>query len=170
MDAIGHLKTYAKWKPTQYDCAGLGLEDRQDWYVGPCIMTRDSDALERSNWDSLITILDAHDTGEDYEVHRFGHWGPGWFAIVLLRPDTRCALAAAEGACALAGYPVLDDEKHSEYEQAEADQVWRDCYSPEQRIDYIRRHRSQFEFHRLVDMLGCVRGHYFAGYASELIA
>jgi hypothetical protein len=39
-----------------------------------------------------------------------------------------------------------------------------------ERIAYIRKHRSEFEFADLRDMLSCVRGNYFAGYASELIA
>lgn len=38
-----------------------------------------------------------------------------------------------------------------------------------ERVEYIRKHRSQFEFRDFADMLGCVRGKYFAGYASELI-
>jgi len=58
----------------------------------------------------------------------------------------------------------------SEYETEEANDVWRDCYRPEERIDYIRKHRSQFKFRGLSDLIGCVRGHYFAGYASELLS
>lgn len=37
------------------------------------------------------------------------------------------------------------------------------------RIKYIREHESQFEFRNWRDMLGCVRGKYFAGIPCELL-
>lgn len=69
----------------------------------------------------------------------------------------------------LDGYPVLDEFDFSEREMTAANDIWRDCYRPKERVEYIRKHRSQFEFRDWLDMLGCVRGNYFAGYASELI-
>jgi hypothetical protein len=65
--------------------------------------------------------------------------------------------------------PVINEDHWSELEQEDANLTWRECYSPQDRIDYIRKHRSQFEFHDMADLLGCVRGEYFAGYASELL-
>jgi hypothetical protein len=50
-----------------------------------------------------------------------------------------------------------------------AQETWRSCYNDAERIEYIRDHRDQFEFRTFADMLGCARGRYFAGYASELI-
>jgi hypothetical protein len=64
----------------------------------------------------------------------------------------------------------LDESDFSEVEQEEANETWRNCYDVSERVKYIREHRSQFEFHDLGDMLGCVRGNYFAGYASELLS
>ena len=55
-------------------------------------------------------------------------------------------------------------------ESEEAERIWRDCYDASQRIEYIRDHSSQFEFRSFADMLSCVRGNHFAGYASELLA
>ena len=37
------------------------------------------------------------------------------------------------------------------------------------RINYIRENRSQFEFYNFEDLMCCVRGEYFAGYANELL-
>ncbi len=162
---------YSKWAPTPLDTKGLNLPERQDWLVACCIQTRDSDALERSNFRTLLRGLKEKDSeGQDHEVHRFGHWGPGWVEIVLVRPDTAAATEAEECESALADYPVLCDHDFSELEQEDANQVWRDCYRDRSRLEYIRDHRSQFEFRCFSDLMACVRGKYFAGYASELLS
>lgn len=115
-----NLKTYREFRPTAFDARGLGCEDRQTWLVGPCSRTRDSGTLERANFDALVQSLEAIDPdGTDHEVHRFGHWGPGWFEIVLVRPDSKAHEEAAECACALENYPVLSDDLYSQYESEE---------------------------------------------------
>lgn len=110
------LKTYREWSPTAFDARGLALAERQDWLVCPVMKTRDSDALERSNFDAFERIIAAQSGTDDHETHRFGHWGPGWFEIILVRPGSPAHKEAAELACALASYPVLDDALHYEYE------------------------------------------------------
>lgn len=107
---------------------------------------------------------------EDIQIHRFGHWANGWFEIVLINPAMPELVALAEKLeSRLENYPVLDENDLSKREYDEANEVWRNCYRERERIAYIRRYRSQFEFSSFSDMLGCVRGNYFAGYASELI-
>ena len=77
----------------------------------------------------------------------------------------------------MATFPDPADEYHSvvcvdclsKVEEEEAARVWRDCYRESERIKYIRAHRSQFDFRGLADLMGCVRGKFFAGYASELL-
>jgi hypothetical protein len=164
------LTRYADFRPTPHDTAGMNLPDRQDWYVAPCGHTRDSGVLEESNFACAATRLEASGATEDVEVHRFGHWGPGWFEIIIVRPDSPAYVEACEIADELESYPVLDEDDLSEREGEEADRVWRDCYNARERADYIAKHRSQFEFRSFADMLGCVRGNYFAGYASELLS
>ena len=171
--ANGTLQTYRDFSPTPFDARGLAGDrlERNDWLVAPCSRNRDSDALQESNFDAQEKSLAACDpTGEDHEIHRFGHWGNGWFEIVLIRPGSACENDALELAGALEGYPVLDDHDFSEREHEEADRVWRDCYDTATRVKYIRAHRSQFEFRTLADLIGCVRGKFFAGYTSELIS
>ena len=165
------MKCYKDWAPSAHDMRGLGLEDRQAWFVAPLIHTRDSDVLEQSNWHAFRCEMERADPeGVDWEEHSFNHWACGWFEIVLLRPDTAAATAAEEIEDRLVNvYPILDEDDHSERELEAAEQIWRDCYDATERIAYIRAHRSQFEFRSFVDLLGCVRGHYFAGYASELV-
>lgn len=129
---------------------------------------RDSDALSRSNFTCALKAIG----GETETVHviREGHWAVGWIEwIAIHQSDSKALETAEEIHCALADYPVVDDEHFSETEMEEANETWLHCYTVEERIDWIRKHRSQFEFRDLSDMLACVRGEYFAGYASELL-
>lgn len=127
------LRRYKDHKPTQFDhnIALRGEQAEQDeWFIAPCSRTRDSDSLALSNWNAQMAALDAamlrtYGTHEspvpcDREVHRFGHWGPGWYEIVLVRPGSECHKVAAELACALEGYPVLDDSDFSDREHETA--------------------------------------------------
>lgn len=156
--------TYAQFRPTACDAKGLGLEERQHWLVVPVSESRDSGALERSNFRTAQKSL------PNAERHEFGHWACGWFAILLVEPDTADAKAAEEIECALADYPVLCDEDFSELEEEDARETWANCYTDASRLEYIRENRSQFEFRNLADMIACVRGKYFAGDASDLLA
>lgn len=120
------MKTYGEFRPTQFDTRGLGLPDRQDWLVAPCAHNRDSDTLTESNWHAQERIFqEADPRGEDREIHRFGHWGPGWFEIVLVRPGSKCASEADGIESALANYPVLDDSDFSDREHDAACEYWR---------------------------------------------
>jgi len=99
------------------------------------------------------------------------HWAVGWVEWIAIHESDKAAIAESERIeSALESYPVLDEEDFSDREMNEANEVWRDCYNPLERIAYIRGHRGQFEFHDFADLLNCVRGNYFAGYASELIS
>lgn len=154
---------YAEFRPTQFDCKGLNLGDRQDWVVVPHSRTRDSGPLAESNF--AVALRELGGESETCEVHRFAHWGPGWFEIILVSPEREEEADALE----CADYPVLDDSDFSEREQEAANETWRECFGTAERIEYIRKHRNQFEFRDFADMLGCVRGKYFAGHASELL-
>jgi hypothetical protein len=106
-------------------------------------------------------------------VHE-SHWAVGWVEWIAIEADgsseSDVALEIADQQMArLDDYPVLNEEDYSEEEQKEAEVIWRECYRTQDRIAYIRKYPYQFEFCDFVDMLGCVRGNYFAGYASDLI-
>lgn len=130
--------------------------------------SRDSDCLEESNFYCALRALGGE--SETVNVVRESHWAVGWVEWIAIHQDDEKALAIADDLReSYEGYPVLDESDFSEREQESADSIWRDCYQPQERIDYIRKNRSQFEFRDFADILGCVRGRYFAGYASELI-
>lgn len=138
------------------------------YYRSGCGQSRDSDALERSNFACMLKALGGE--SDTVTVVRESHWAVGWVEWIAIHQDDGAALKVADEIQArLADYPVIDDDHFSATEQDDANDTWRNCYRPQDRIDYIRKHRSQFEFHDFRDMLGCVRGEYFAGYASELL-
>lgn len=130
---------------------------------------RDSDALGRSNFESFKLALDPWK--DSVVVVREGHWLCGWVEWLGLTPDApqEAKEAAEKILSALADYPVIDDEHLSKTQEEEADDVWKNCYTWQDRIKYIRKNGSQFDFRNCQDLLRCVRGEYFAGYASELL-
>jgi len=129
--------------------------------------SRDSDCLTESNWTVALDRLGGE--GDDVQIDRFGHWACGWWEALSVRKGSEAEKVAEEMEEALADYPVLDDQHFSELETEEADRIWESCYSPKERIEYIREHPIEFEFSGFADMIGCVRGKWFGGYASDLI-
>src|SRR5690606_29707826 len=116
---------------------------------------RDSDALTRSNFRCMLRALGGE--SETVRVIREGHWAVGWIEWIAIHESDARALEIADGiAAALEDYPVVDESDWSELEMEEANDVWRTCYSAADRLDYVRRHRDQFEFHSFRDLLGCI--------------
>ena len=114
------MEKYRDFRPTAFDARGLGCDDQQDWLVCPCSRTRDSGTLEISNWEAMLACLEEVDPdGEDFDIHRFGHWGPGWFKIVLVRPGSAAHAEAERIENHLTNYPLLDDERYSQLEYEE---------------------------------------------------
>lgn len=131
------MKTYRDFSPTQFDSKGLGLPDRQNWLVAPVMRTRDSGALDESNFSAALKSLGGE--SETVEVHRFGHWGPGWFEIIICDPTVH-AKTLEEMEAALSDYPVLDDEDFSERENEIANEAWENMDTRE-RIELCKRYR-----------------------------
>lgn len=102
------MKIYGEYAPTELDCFGLSLPDRQDWLVAPVSQTRDSEPLEESNFAVALDRLGGE--GDNVEVHCFGHWACGWFEIILIRPGTPEERTGFEIEFKLDSYPVLDED------------------------------------------------------------
>jgi hypothetical protein len=123
---------FEKWTPAATgfdDWSNYSGDDFSDCYVAPCTITRDTeDSVSLANWQAQIAELEPLAKHEASGVHRFGHWGPGWFELFLIHEsDTDCLAAAGDIEASLADYPVLDDDLHSELEreaQAEAWESW----------------------------------------------
>lgn len=114
------LTRYGDFSPTSFDHAGAFLPDRQDWFVAPVSRNRDSQSLAESNFAAALETLGGE--SETVEVHRFGHWGPGWFEIILVHPS-RFADAQAI-ADRLEIYPILDEEDVSAREWEDYCESW----------------------------------------------
>jgi len=128
---------------------------------------RDSDILTESNFECALDLLGGE--SKNVEVMRFGHWACGYWEVIAVKGKTKAYKIACEIVEKIENYPVLDNDHFSEREQEEASQVWRDCYTKKDRLEYIRKNRNQFEFQTFGDLMGNIRGEYFSGYASELI-
>ena len=122
-DPADCMETYGNFRPTCFDSRGAFLPDLRDWYVFPASVTRDSGSLDTSNFETVKEALGKF-TEEDVQIHRFGHWGPGWFEIILIRPDSEAASEAASMAAALSDYPILDEEDFSRREWEGAQETW----------------------------------------------
>lgn len=145
---------------------GCLIKDRDDWIIVPTHRNRDSNCWEESNFFTALDMLGGEIENE-VEVHRFGHWACGWAEIILVTPHRLKDVKAIQDK--LDQYPVLDEDDLCERQQEAADLTWKNCYSPSQRVEYIRKNKSQFDFNDWLHLLGCVRGKLFSGYASELI-
>jgi hypothetical protein len=141
--------------------------DRPDWLI-VTTQNRDSDCLTRSNFRSFLKILGGE--GEHVEISRSSHWACGWVEYLTIDPSQAELIAKANAQHErLESYPVLDENDLSELELEEANETWKNCYDVAERVAYVRKYRSQFDFRDFADLLGCMRGNYFAGYASELL-
>ena len=138
----------------------------ENWCV---VMTRnrDSDILTESNWESALEMLGGE--SDSVQIFRFGHWACGWWEALCVLENSPAQRIGEEIEERIESYPVLDEDDFSRREMDEANQVWESCYRWKERIEWIRRHRSQFEFRDLADLLAQVRGKYFGGCASDLV-
>ena len=59
------------------------------------------------------------------QIHRFGHWGPGWFEIIIVNPENKKVMEAAmDIETWLAGYPILDEQDYSRREWDMMEEAW----------------------------------------------
>lgn len=119
------MKPYKEFRPTQFDSRGLSGEYHgiSEFLVLGVSRTRDSGPLDESNFASALELLGGE--SEDVQIHRFGHWGPGWFEIILINPEAKDKLAIAEEIeSSLADYPVLNEEDFSNREWEQINQYW----------------------------------------------
>lgn len=114
------MSTYSEFKPTVFD-NHIEIEDRENWLVAPVSQTRDSSTFDKCNFQAALEMLGGE--SDTVEVHRFGHWGPGWFEIIIVDPSREDDVDGIHHA--LANYPVLDDSKLSEMETEDEDEAWK---------------------------------------------
>ncbi len=118
-----------------------------DYYSAGVGQSRDSDALERSNFTCMVQALGGE--SETVIVVREGHWAVGWVEwIAIHATDEKSLRVADEIAEALKDYPVVDEEHLSELEYTEACDYWASM-SVCERIEVCKRfHVSIFAARR----------------------
>ena len=112
---------YASHIPTAFD-QHIELEDREAWLVVPVSIMQDTPSADTSNFYTALDMLGGE--SDTVEVHRFGHWGPGWYEIILVNPDSPHAKTVEDIASRIEDYPLLDEEDHSRREYEDAIESW----------------------------------------------
>jgi len=80
-----------------------------------CGRNRDSELIAESNFECALKELGGE--SETVRVERFGHWGCGWFELILVDPkDTKALETAYSIKRCLQEYVLLDDSDFSERE------------------------------------------------------
>lgn len=118
---------------------------------------RDSDILTESNWDCALEELGGE--SDSVVIHRFGHWACGWIEYLTVASGTPAHDKGAQIVKRLDDYPVLDEDDFSRREMDRANEVWKDCYSERERVQYLRENGGA-DFRSFSDLLQCVRGEY----------
>lgn len=119
------------------------------WYGAGVGQSRDSDALERANFDAMRKALEALpevEVAEDggmasVQIVRESHWACGWVEWIAIHETNVRALELAESIMArLEDYPVIDEDLWSQYEDEDCRATWENCYDAKERLAYFRRH------------------------------
>ncbi len=170
------------WTLDVYEPTKLSLWTLPDCYFGDCYpatyvfpygQNRDSDCLERSNFDAACKQLLALADDDDVWIVRENHWAVGWIEWVAISQDNSAALRLADEICtSLEDYPVLDEGLYSEYEDEECSQVWSNCFDERDRLDYLQSHTNFWDY---IDdgwttakkVCQAIKGDW--GYASQLL-
>jgi hypothetical protein len=122
--------------------------------------SRDSDALERSNYETIFKFLreteerlaeeypeefDAAYEKNDFDLFiydfRASHWAVGWVETLLMSrhaPD-KLQMAVVSVLESMSDYPVFDEEHYSDLEYTETQEYW-ESLSVADRMDLIREH------------------------------
>jgi len=157
---------YSEFQPTGFDAKGAFLDERQDWLVVPVGRTRDSGPFDNSNFETALDMLGGE--SETVEVHSFNHWGPGWFEIIVVAPDSEAAKKAEEIEASLENYPVLDDEDLSRREYDDFLESW-DSWARKDFVRFLGREflTSQAAQDRLDDVDSDKLFEFYEDHASE---
>lgn len=141
MNAIEHLQETVWKHPDNY--GGHSPEGHYCIYS----QTRDSDSVTRSNYACILRDLEKlaleHDAADRDEpsvyTFRASHWACGWVEYIIVRNDAPQIIleTAGEIICAIADYPVYDDDDHSALEYEEAAAYWQ-TLSTRERAELIR--------------------------------
>lgn len=121
-----HLDRWTSKDPAFGGSDNYAGADLSEFYVAPISMGRDTaDSITLSNWRVIGAELEKLAEHDESGEHEFGHWAVGWYRLWLIHESDSAALECAdEWACALADYPVADEEDQSELEVEAEGEAW----------------------------------------------
>ena len=97
--------------------------NRDHWYI-VAGQSRDSNALERSNFASFEKALSAINP-ESVTIERATHWAVGWVENLMVDSADSAAIdCAIQILTALEEYPVVNEEHYSQTEYDEVCELW----------------------------------------------
>lgn len=118
-----NMKQYAKENSFQAKMDATKGIDGWDNYGGPNLgklvsvvsQNRDSEIMQVSNFVTALELLGGE--SDSVQIHRFGHWGCGWFETIFVNPKDKAKLKIAFKIYKdLKEYPVLDEDDYYERE------------------------------------------------------
>jgi hypothetical protein len=122
---------------------------------------RDSDAMTRANFDEILFRLGGE--SKTVLVIRSGHWACGWIETILIHEsDVESVAEGNKIEAQLSEYPVLDDERWSQYQNGEVYEYWKPaslservslCKDAKIPIFAARRDDAPMLYDRLFEML-----------------
>ncbi len=108
--------------------------------------SRDSQAFELSNFETILKDLRDNFTEGDYDdetglfegdflVARFGHWAVGWIEEIMINPNSKNCVSFCESIQKkLEDYPLYDEDDFSVREDEEYNDTWNQCYTLREKI------------------------------------
>ena len=106
--------SFNKWEHANNYCG----DEYPNYYI-IYSKTRDSEALEKSNFDTIIKLFDENKI--HYINPSFNHWLCGWVEVIMIHEKyvNDLNFAQEEIYNKLEDYPILDEGLFSEYEYEE---------------------------------------------------
>ena len=98
-------------------------ENYPDYYIG-LSQTRDSEPLERANFDALLEKLGGESEENGVIVARASHWAVGWVETILVHKDSLKVPELEKIMEEYAEYPVIDEDKLYQYEVEKREGDW----------------------------------------------
>ena len=105
---------------------------------------RDSTILENTNYKLILDELEAlnpESLADDPPVYDFraGHWAVGWVEYIIVKANAPANIikAAEEIVCALADYPVYDEDAYTNAQMEAIDEYW-EGLSPRDKAEYCK--------------------------------
>lgn len=115
-----------------------------DYYSAGVGRSRDSDILEESNFETMLSELGGE--SETVIVVHEGHWAVGWVEWIAIHESDDAALETADRLRGrLNNYPILDEHDYSEREWNAAADYW-DSQSPRAKVRYAMNIRKRYHW------------------------